>query len=336
MGEPTNYYEQKKRFNAIKRDEVPWIVDIPYTILESAFKNLDLAYQNFFRRIKKGESPGFPKFKSRKYGLGSFSFRGCIHAEKSWIKLPIIGWIKLAEKGYLPTGNVKILKATVSHRGEYWIISLQVEQEIADPPKAVGKPLGVDVGIKSLAVLSDGTTFENPKTLNVYQTKMNRLSRELARRKLGGSNRQKTKLKIARLHYKISCIRSTTLHCISRHVTVITKPSVIVLEDLNIKGMLQNRKLSKALSDASFGELHRQIKYKAKWNGIEVIKVDRWYPSSKTCSQCGNKKSVLSLSDRIYKCTECGLIIDRDLNAAINLSLMSEPANGGGLLGELA
>jgi putative transposase len=337
-GVPVNYYEQKKRFNALKAEEIPWIKDIPYKIQAEAFKNLDLAYQNFFRRVKKGDDKaGFPKFKSRKNGLGSFTFRDCIHIKSSRIKLPVIGWLKLAEKNYLPTQGVKILKATVSHRGEYWLISLQVEQDVPDPKTPTGDPIGIDVGLKSLAVMSDGKTFDNPKTLYVYEKKLARLNRELSRRKLGGQNRDKTKKKISRLHYKIACIRSTTLHCASRYATAIAKPSVIVLEDLNVKGMMQNRHLSKALADASISELQRQVEYKAAWNGIEIVKADRWYPSSKTCSACGSKKAVLKLSERIYKCETCGAIIDRDYNAALNLASLvrCEPVNGGGLPGEL-
>jgi putative transposase len=336
---PTNMYEQKKRFNAIKRDQFPWIIGVPSKTQEEAFRNLDVAYQNFFRRVKHGGEPGFPKFKSKKKGLGSFTFRGNIHVEAKRVKFPIIGWIKLAEANYLPTEGVKILKATVSERAGYWLVSLQVEEEQPEPQPAMGEPLGVDVGIKSLAVVSDGTTFDNPKTLHTHERKLKRLQRELARRTKGGKNYQKTKRKLARLHYKIACTRKTTLHCISRYVTAKTKPSVVVMEDLNVKGMLKNDHLSKAISDSGFGELRRQVEYKAKWNGVQFVLANRFFPSSKTCSRCGVVKKDLTLSDRVYRCNECGLEIDRDLNAAINLASLafsqSEPANGGGLPGEL-
>lgn len=340
-GKPTNYYEQKKRFNGLKRELCPWIVDIPYIIQESAFRNLDAAYKNFFRRVKQGtEEKGFPKFKSKHRGLGSFTFRSAVHVEEKRIRLPIIGWIKLAEYGYLPTSGMKVLTATVSERGGYWLVSVQVEEELPEPTPATGEPLGIDMGLKTLAVCSDGQTFENPKALVKYEKKLKRLQRELARRKKGGKNRAKTRLKIARMHYKIACIRSTTLHTISRYATAITKPRVVVMEDLNVKGMLQNRHLSKAISDVGFGELRRQVQYKAAWNGVEFVLADRWFPSSKMCSKCGSKKDVLKLSERIYRCASCGNVMDRDQNAAANLASLAfsskEPASGGGLPGELA
>jgi putative transposase len=319
-GNPTNYYEQKKRFNAIKKDFAPWVLEIPSDIRVEAFRNLDRAYQCFFRRIKQGNDPGFPKFKSKKHGLGSFTFRENIHVESKRIKLPVIGWIRLAERDYLPTIDIKILKATISNHGGYWLISLQIEQEILDPVQPTGRPIGIDVGIKSLAVCSNGKTFDNPRTLSKFEGKLKRLNRELSRRKLGGENRQKTKVKLSRLHYKIACIRKTTLHEISRYATVKTKPSVVIMENLNVTGMMKNHCLAKAIGDASFSELKRQVTYKATWNGIEFILADRWMPSSKTCSRCGSVKNILKLSDRIYKCDKCGLDIDRDYNAALNLA----------------
>jgi putative transposase len=338
-GNQTNYYEQKKRFNAIKREDFPWIIDVPYVIQESAFRNLDAAYQNFFRRVKQGGEPGFPRFKSKKNGLGGFTFRGSIHIERKRIKLPIIGWIKLEESDYLPTSEVKILSVSVSHRGEYWLVSVQVEQDIPDPLPATGEPMGIDVGLKSVAVCSDGKTFNNPKTLYQFERKIARLQRELSRRQKGSSNREKTRRKIARLHYKIACIRSKTLHEVSRYVTAKTKPSVVVMEDLNVKGMMQNTRLARALSDVALGELKRQVQYKAGWNSVEFILADRWYPSSKTCSKCGSKKDVLKLSERVYRCAFCGTVIDRDYNAALNLASLanshSEGVNGPGLPVEL-
>ena len=334
-GEPTNYYEQKKRFNAIKRETFPWIAEIPYVVQETAFRNLDTAYKNFFRRVKAGsEKTGFPKFKSRRNGLGSFTFRGSVHIEPQRIKFPVIDWIKLAEKDYLPVDGVKINTATVSERGGYWLVSVQVAEEIPDPVQPTGEPLGIDVGLKSLAVCSDGKTFDNPKTLYKFEKKLARLQRELARRQKGGKNRHKTRRKIARLHYKIACIRKTALHEVSRYATAKTNPRVVVMENLNVRGMLQNGHLSKALADASIAELRRQVEYKSGWLGIEFILADRWYPSSKTCSRCGSKKDVLKLSERVYRCENCGAVMDRDYNAAVNLaSLVSdrEPANGGGL-----
>lgn len=318
---PTNLYEQKRRFNALKHGQFPWIRETAYCVTEQAFRNLDTAYKNFFRRVKRGgKEKGFPKFKSRKRGVGSFTMRGSIHIENGRIKLPRIGWVRLKERGYLPTNRVKILSVNISERAGRWFASAQVEMDMPDPEPGQGDPLGVDFGLKTLAVCSDGTTFENPKALVKAERRLKRLQRELARRKKGGKNRAKTKREIAKCHAKIANIRKHALHDISYHVTAKTKPSTVVVEDLNVKGMMANHCLAKAISDASFGELRRQIEYKGQWYGIDVVTAGRFYPSSKTCSGCGSVKPLLKLSERTFVCEKCGMVIDRDLNAALNLA----------------
>ena len=348
-GKP-NKFEQKRRFNAIKDDVCPWIRDYPYVLTESEFSHVDVAYQNFFRRVKQGaEKAGFPKFKKR--GNGSFTLRGSIRIENGLIKLPRIGWVNLAEKSYIPE-NVKINFVTISESGGDWFVSVQVEEEIE--LNEVGNDIiGVDVGIKSLAVLSTGESFDNPKTLRQYEKKLATLQRELSRRKKFGANWKKTKKKISKLHRKIANIRKHMQHNISRAV-IDHNPAVVVLEDLNVKGMMAKAKpkqnedghfekngraakrgLSKSLTDSGLGELHRQIEYKAEWNGTEIIRVDRFMPSSKTCSNCGCIKSDLTLADRLFRCDDCGFEIDRDLNAALNLAAYGEGVKRPGLPLEL-
>ena len=339
VGEKAGRFEQSRRWSAIKDELAPWVRQYPYAIQDRALENLDLAYQNFFRRIKKGtEKSGFPKFKSRKNGIGSFSLRGSIHVEPRRIKLPVIGWVNIFRSNYLPVEGVKINKATISERAGHWFVSLQVEEMIETPIPATNDVIGIDVGIKSLAVLSNGKIFENPKTLYKYQGRLAKLQRELSRRTKGSCNREKTRRKLAKAHYKVECVRKNNLHNITSYIIKKKKPSVIVIENLNIVGMMQNRHLSKALADASLSEIKRQIIYKAKWHGVKVVEADRWYPSSKTCSNCGNRKPMLSLGERVYKCEVCGHVEDRDLNAAKNLKNLAnkEPANGGGLPVELA
>lgn len=317
-------YALKKQFNAIKGEQFPWIYDYPYVIVQEAFDHLGLAFKNFFARMRKGEKPGYPRFKSRHKSTPTFTLRGSITVEVDRIRLPIIGWVRLAELGYLPTAGVKILSVTISERAGDWYVSLQVEEEVPDPQSATGEPVGVDLGIKSLAVTSDGATFDNPKTLAKYEKRLARLNRELHRRKKGSKNRAKTKAKIAKLHRKIADTRKHTLHNISRHVTAKTRPKTVVVEDLNVKGMVQNRRLAKAISDAAFGELRRQIEYKSQWNGVEVMVADRFYPSSKTCNGCGYVNSELTLDDREWTCESCGRVVDRDLNAAKNLARLAQ------------
>jgi len=337
-GNPTNLYEQKRRFNALKDEQFPWIRETAYCTTEQAFRNLDMAYKNFFRRVKQGkEEKGFPHFKSRKQGIGSFIMRGSIHIEDSQIRLPRIGWVRLKERSYLPTNGVKVLSVNVSERAGCWLASVQAEMDVPDPEPGRGEPLGVDFGLKTLAVCSDGTAFQRIKPLiQQEEDKLKRLQREFSRRKKGSKNREKTKHKIAKCHAKIANIRKHALHNVSYHVTAKTKPSTVVVEDLHVKGMLANHRLAKAISDASFGELRRQIGYKGQWYGVDVVTAGRFYPSSKTCSGCGTKKP-LTLADRVYICEECGLVIDRDLNAALNLASLvrCEGGNAAGLSVEL-
>jgi len=249
-----------------------------------------------------------------------------------------LGWVRLKEHGYIPTteSGVKFgVYATISERAGRWYISLLVLDDVPVERNNSTLVIGIDFGLKTLAVCSDGTTYENPRPLREAQRKLKRTQRELSRRTKGGKNWQKTKLRLQRHYAKVTNIRTHTLHHISRDV-VNKNPGVIVIEDLNVAGMGKNHKLAQAIMDVSFAELRRQIEYKAKRAGIDVVVVDRWFPSSKACSGCGCIKDNLTLGDRVYHCNDCGLEIDRDLNAALNLAAMGEPRNTGGLPGELA
>jgi len=322
-GKPSQY-SLRRLFNSIKAEQCSFVMEVPYAVTEAAFYNLDAAFQHFFRRVKNGEEkPGYPKFKSRKHPKQSFQLRG-IKVEHDRIRFsarPSI-WVRLKERGYLPTSDSGVrfcTYATISHRAGRWYISVQAEDEMGEPPGTAIGVVGVDLGLKSRAVLSDGTVFDTPKVLYEYERKLARLQREQSRRKKDGANWNKTKRKVQRLHAKVANTRKHWLHNISRHI-IDLQPSAIVLEDLNASGMVQNRHLAKAVSDAGFYELRRQIEYKAAWAGVEVIIADRWYPSSKTCSGCGWHNADLTLADRTFVCPECGLEIDRDLNAARNLA----------------
>jgi len=334
-GLKTNMYEQKRRFNEIKRVDAPWLYSVPYALQEQEFRNVDQAFKNFFRRVKAGQKPGYPKFK-RHGGHKKFTLRGSIHIEDNRVKLPRIGWVRLRERSYLPSETtVKLLSVSISEKAGRWFVSAQVREEMPDPQSGNTLVIGVDFGLKTLAVLSNGKTFENPHALIVEQRELARLQRELARRKKGGANWYKTKAKVARCYARIANVRRHVLHDISHYCTATLKPKTIVLEDLNVSGMMKNRHLSKAISDVGFAELRREIEYKAAWHGIEVIIADMWYASSKTCSRCGHKRETLKLSERTFVCPVCGLEIDRDRNAALNLAALDEGANGPGLSAEL-
>jgi len=320
-GKSLSGYDLSKRFNAIKHVEYPWVTEITKWASQKALYNLHAAYKNFFKNIKQGKKLGYPKFKKKNFSKESFYLGlNCVKLKDNRIKIPKLGWVKMAQR--LRFTQCKIMSATISCTAGMWFVSITVEQHVPNVKPASSFPIvGVDVGIKSLAVTSDGKVYNNPKALLRNERKLKRLQRLVSRKQKGSSSRKKAVSKLSKHHYKISCIRKDSIH---KATTAITKSSsVIVIEDLSLRSMLKNRKLSRLLSDASLSEFHRQIVYKSYWNGVEVIKADRYFPSSKTCSVCGNIKNDLILSDRIYICNHCGAVIDRDINAAINLKQLA-------------
>jgi putative transposase len=321
----TNAIEQHRELCKIKKDQFLWMYQVSKCAPQEALRNLDTAFKNFFRRIKQGQKPGFPKFKSKHKSKESFKITtGSIYVTNSTITLPKIpGTIRLKEKGYIPVKNVKYNSFTVSKEANKWFLSVQAVIEIPDPASSPqANVIGVDLGIKVLATVSDGTTYDNPKSYNKLEGRLNRLQREKDRRIKGSSNRIKTIKKLQKLHYKIRNIRKDCTHKMTSDL-VRTKPGLIVIEDLSVNNMLKNHKLAKSLADASFGEIRRQLEYKTKWYGSDILIADRFFSSSKLCSSCGLIKEDLTLSDRIYVC-ECGNIIDRDLNASLNLKRYGE------------
>lgn len=299
---------------------VPWMYESSKCAPQEALRNLDNAYKSFFRRCKSGaKKKGFPRFKSRKNGVGSFRLLGVVYASETHVQLPVIGELRIKERGYLPTEGVRVLSATISESASRWFVSLQVEQELPNPAPKPIHVIGVDVGIKYLAVTSDGQVFDNPKALTKAQRTLRIRQKAVSRKVKGSNNRRKDVTRVARVHRRVTNIRRDVIH---KMTTAITKSaSTVVVEDLNVSGMMKNHRLARALSDASLSEIHRQLAYKSKWGGGELLKADRFYPSSKRCSECGNVKETLSLDERTYCCEACGAVIDRDLNAAINLKL---------------
>lgn len=313
----TNAIEQHRELNKLKQTDFPWMYEVSKCSPQEALRDLDKAFTNFFHRVKqKKGTVGFPKFKSKKNSKQSFRLTGSIHVTQDKVKLPRIGWIKLKELNYLPIDAI-IASITVSQQAGKWFCSVSVEQEI-EVVQNTGEVIGIDLGIKTLAVCSNGLSFENPKAYRTCQNKLRRTQQELARRKSGGKNRDKSKQKLQRVHYKISNIRKDAIRKMTTKIAK-TKPETIVIEDLQVKNMLKNRKLSKSLSDVAFGEIRRQFEYKAKWYGFTVKVVDKFFPSSKLYSCCGYYNKYLKLSDRTLVCPICTTVLDRDFNAAINL-----------------
>jgi putative transposase len=324
-----------RELNALKKTALPWMYDVSKCAPQEAQRNLDQAFAHFFRRCtlkREGKwkgTLGYPQPKTKRQGLGSFRLTGAIVVFADAIQLPRLGRMQLKERGYLPVSGaagVKVLAATVSEQAGHWSVSVQVEQE-QPVPVNTGPVVGVDLGVKVLATLSDGTPpIPNPKPLKRRLRKLKRLHRAVSRKHKGSKNRKKAVRRLAKQYRKVANQRANTLHQVTTRLAKTT--SVIVIEDLYVAGMLKNHHLAQAISDVGFGEFRRQLLYKAAWNGSQVVVANRWEPSSKTCSGCGWRDDDLTLSDRVFVCRnpalpDCGLVLDRDLNAAINLSKLA-------------
>ena len=325
----------QKELTARKQDDRPWLNKVSKWVVQNALRDLDDAYKHFFRKIalkKQGRwkgKCGYPRFKRKHRGRGSFRLDAPVHVFADAVQLPKIGKVKIKEHGYIPTWGVKVLSATVSEQAGRWYASVQVEEDHPEPQAATGPVIGIDIGIKSLATLSDGRTFANPKALRSRLKALKRATRSHSHCKKGSNNRKKAQRRLARLHAHIANIRKDTLHKATSQIVAKTKPCderprVIVLEDLHIMGMLKNRKLSRAIADVGMYEFRRQLEYKATFAGVQVTFVSQWYPSSKTCSACGHIKEALSLGERTFICEQCGFTLDRDRNAALNLLRQAE------------
>jgi putative transposase len=315
-----------RELNALKKSDLPWMYQVSKCAPQEALRNLDSAFSHFFRRWRlkqegkwKGKL-GYPQFKSKKKGLGSFRLTGSMVIFPTAIQLPRLGRLRLKEKGYLPTSGVKILSATVSEQAGHWYVSVQVEQEQTIPPNT-GPVVGVDLGVKSLATFSDGTIIPNPRHLKQRLKKIKRFHRAVSRKVKGSKKRRKAANRLAKLYRTVSNQRANTVHHLTTQLAK-TK-QVIVIEDLYVAGMLKNHHLAQAIADVGFAEFRRQLTYKAAWYGSTVLLASRWEPSSKTCSGCGWLKEDLTLADRTFHCQQCGLVLDRDLNAAINLAKLA-------------
>ncbi len=297
---------------ALVKPQYPWYYESSKCAPQLALRQLRDAWGRAFKKISKP-----PRFK-RKGRNDSFTLDGTIKVVDHYqIQVPKIGVIKTYER--LPLGY-KPKSVTISRKADDWFISFKIEVEPNPTHKAV-ETVGVDLGIKTLAYLSTGVSFEGAKAYKRYEKRLSRLQWLNRNKVIGSNNWKKAQLKIAKLHAKIANIRQDTLHKITTYLA--KNHSKIVIEDLNVSGMLSNGKLAKAIADMGFYEFRRQLEYKCQLYGSELIIADRWFRSSKTCSNCGNHNSDLTLSDRIYNCNSCGVSLDRDQNAAINLSRWS-------------
>jgi putative transposase len=270
---------------------------------------------------RKGRRVGFPKFKSKNNTMRfaySTGFTAPTACDPYGLKLPRIGRVHCMENVCKHVSGARLIRITVSRWGGNWYASLTVERESAMPvtsPKLGA--VGVDLGVKNLATLSDGTVIANPRALGTRLKALRKAQKALSRKVKGSARREKAKERVARLHARVADVRADA---INKATTMIaTTYSVVCIEDLHVAGMVKNHSLARSVSDAAFGEFRRQLEYKTTRSGATLHVVDRWYRSSKTCSGCGSVKAKLSLSERTYRCDSCGLVLDRDLNAAINI-----------------
>ena len=336
-----SHYDLRKEFTLLRNSaEYSWLKKISNNVTKQAIIDLDTAYKKFFQK-----KASYPKFKSKR--KGDFSFyqdTAKIKITETHVKLESIAlskrknrqkinWIKLAEVGRIPV-RVKYKNPRISFDGLNWWFSISVEFETEKTTENLNDSLGIDLGIKDLAVCSDGTIYPNinrTKKVRKLKKKVRRLQRSISRKYFKNkegesyqktSNIIKSERLLLKLHHRLKNIRQNYRHQITTAI-INRKPRLIVIEDLNVMGMMRNKHLSKAVQEQGFYELRRQIEYKAQWSGIKIIIADRFYPSSKTCIKCGRIKKELKLSERIYRC-ECGNEIDRDLQAAINLKRYGE------------
>ena len=309
------YVDIKREFNAVKYEMFDWCKGLSQNASKNAIHHFGDAVERW-----KSKQNRFPCYKKRsdKISYQADNSTGTIEVHKKRIKLPKIGWVKMCEK-LRWTGEIS--KVVISKRNGKWFASILVHCDMNNyrqPPLFNNsQPLGIDVGINTLATCSDGSAYDNPRPLKRYERKLKRFCRAFSRKTKFSNNWKKAKARLTRLHYRVACIRTDAHHKAS--TDIVKRASLIGVETLNISGMLKNKKLAKALCDSALGSFLTMIRYKAERRRIPVVQADRFFASSKTCSSCGHRKKELLLSERTYKCDVCQYEEDRDVNAAINL-----------------
>jgi putative transposase len=309
-GEKPSETALRRQLNSIKRQQFPWMQLVPKSVPQQAIKNCGAAFQRFFK--KQGRYPKFKKKGVRDSarldnGPGTFEFDG------KRVRLPVIGWVKLREELRF---SGKALSTTISRVADRWFLSVPVEVDWPEPVCESQAGVGVDLGVSTVVTLSSGVKLPGPKPLQAHLGRLQRLCRWHSRKKKGSNNRHKSAMRLARLHARISNVRRDWLH--QTTTRLVREFSVIGIEDLNVRGLMANENLARNIGDIGFHEFRRQLEYKARLYGTDLVTASRWFPSSKICSACGRISEELPLSIREWTC-ECGTFHDRDINAARNL-----------------
>ena len=320
------WWNANKDALAVNRDTgVVWWSQNSKESYSMGLRDLAQGFSNWSKSRKgqrKGKRVGFPRFKSKNTTM-RFAYSTGFTAPKAsdpyGLKLPRIGRVHCMENAYRLVNGARFIRITVSRRAGCWYASLTVEREPVAKPAPKGGVVGVDLGVKNLATLSDGTVIPNPRALGASLKTLRKAQQALSRKVKGSARREKARERVARLHARVADVRADA---INKATTMIAETySVVCVEDLNVAGMVKNRHLARSVSDAALGEFRRQLEYKTARSGAVLRVVDRWFPSSKTCSNCGTVKAKLPLSERTFNCDMCGLSIDRDVNAAINIKV---------------
>jgi len=311
----------RRQLNAIKREQFPWMLEVTKCAPQMAIIQLGKSFQNFFAGRAR-----HPKF--RKKGVHDrFTLTNDQFSINGWrIRIPNLGWVRMREPLRFAG---KLMSATISRVADRWFVSITVDTpDTSHLPQAENQgAVGVDLGVLALATLSTGEKVVGPKPHKAMLKRLRRLSRSMSRKQKGSANRNKARRRLARLHARIGYIRQDALHKLTTDLT--RRFHTIGIENLNVRGMVKNRHLARSIMDMGFFEFRRQLEYKAAMRGGQVVVVDRFYASSKTCSVCGHKLDDLPLSVRQWTCPDCGVVHDRDVNAAINLKKVAESSAGG-------